>query len=611
MVIWHLSVLQKIGQMAVQFDKTTYKKIRISIGIFSLLIALWMGVRMWNLDFWGYRPLYFFGGIYIGISCLLAPWFSREKENLKYFLISSIGGILLYLGFPTVGFTPLMFIGFVPFLYIEQRLSAGDKTKKRSLFVYTYHGLLLWNILSTFWVANTSFIPSIFAFTLNALFMTVPFLLMHQMGKKVGTHLKMWAFIVFWMAFEWGHLRWEVSWPWLTLGNSFAANPIMIQWYEYTGFLGGSLWILITNVLFFQVLKKILAKEEMHPILLLKPFVLIMGMILWSFYIFATYQEGGERMEFGIVQPNYEPHYEKFLVPEDKQVDRFIELSNSIVSDSLDFLIYPETVFDCANVETLNSTNAIHRVRREVIDSFPNLQLISGLCTYYFFKSGELLTPAARVSGSGSRLKHYEIQNSAAAFSSTIETYPVHIKSRLVPGAEILPYKKLLFFLEPIVIKAGGSFHGLARRDERTVFTHGNFKTAPVICYESVYGEYVGQYIRKGANAIVIMTNDGWWDNTPGHIQHMHFARLRAIEHRRSIARSANTGISCFIDQRGKILKSTKYGEQTAITGKLNMNERITFYTKWGDYLGRISAFLSIAFLMALLSVRFRRLKGL
>lgn len=593
--------------MAVPSDKKTIRNIRLSSGILLFLLSVWMGFSMWNLDFWGYRPLFFFGGLYGGISCFLAPYFSKEKENMQYFLVSTLGAFLLYLGFPTISWTALMFIGFVPFLYIEHRLSQSDKPRKRALFAYTYHGLLLWNILSTFWVANTSFIPSIFAFTLNALFMTVPFLLMHQVGKKMGTHLKLWAFIAFWLAFEWGHLRWEISWPWLTLGNSFASYPIMVQWYEYTGFLGGSLWVLVVNVLFFLVLKKILAKEKLHPVALLKPFGLIMGMIIWSFFIFASYQERGEAMNFGIVQPNYEPHFEKFMIPEDDQVDRFINLSNEIASDSLDFLIYPETVFDCADVERLNETRPIRRIRREVLDSFPDIQLISGLCTYYFFKEGEKLTPAARTSGSDSRIRHYEIQNSAAAFTAGSGNYPVHIKSRLVPGAEILPYKHLLFFLEPIVKKAGGSFHGLARRKERTVFPHKGFNTAPVICYESVYGEYVGQYVRKGANAIVIMTNDGWWDDTPGHVQHMHYASLRAIEHRRSIARSANTGISCFIDQRGKISQPTNYGEEAAITGTLHMNEEITFYTKWGDYPGRFAAFLSCAFLFALISVRFRK----
>src|SRR5574343_444659 len=74
-----------------------------------------------------------------------------------------------------------------------------------------------------------------------------------------------------------------------------------------------------------------------------------------------------------------------------------------------------------------------------------------------------------------------------------------------------------------------------------------NLKLAPAVCYESVYGDFMAKYIRSGAEVICIITNDGWWGNTPGHRQHLAYAKLRAIETRKQIIRSANTGISCFV----------------------------------------------------------------
>ena len=94
------------------------------------------------------------------------------------------------------------------------------------------------------------------------------------------------------------------------------------------------------------------------------------------------------------------------------------------------------------------------------------------------------------------------------------------------------------------------------------------------------------------------MTNDGWWDKTAGHKQHLHFARLRAVETRRDVARSANTGISAFIDQKGKILRRSMYGEEASLKQSIRLNSEITFYSKWGDMIARISIFLSILFLL-------------
>jgi apolipoprotein N-acyltransferase len=117
--------------------------------------------------------------------------------------------------------------------------------------------------------------------------------------------------------------------------------------------------------------------------------------------------------------------------------------------------------------------------------------------------------------------------------------------------------------------------------------------------------------VKNGAELLFIMTNDGWWEDTPGHRQHFIYAKLRAIECRRSIARSANTGISCFINQRGDVIQQTAYWEEDAIQNTINKNDRITFYVKYGDILGRIaywtSALLLLILIVAMLKKRFTK----
>jgi apolipoprotein N-acyltransferase len=192
----------------------------------------------------------------------------------------------------------------------------------------------------------------------------------------------------------------------------------------------------------------------------------------------------------------------------------------------------------------------------------------------------------------------WEAYNAAIALQDGIDSIPVYFKSKLVPGPEILPYRRFLFFLQPLVDYLDGTVEGLGTQTDRVVFAGKRGSVAPVICYESIFGDFHTGYIRRGGEATFIMTNDGWWDQTAGHRQHLHYASLRAIETRRSIARSANTGISCFINQRGDILQPTPYGAPAAIRDTVLLNDDITFYAKWGDLTARLALFTTLLLLV-------------
>jgi apolipoprotein N-acyltransferase len=168
----------------------------------------------------------------------------------------------------------------------------------------------------------------------------------------------------------------------------------------------------------------------------------------------------------------------------------------------------------------------------------------------------------------------------------------------LVPGVETLPW--FLKFLSSWFKKFGGTGAGYAKQDTRTIQpAKGGYNIAPAICYESIYGEYMSKYVRNGANLICIITNDGWWKKTPGHKQHLHYARLRAIETRTWVARSANTGISCFIDPRGKVIDPQPYNKAAVI--KLNVPSfpsSKTFYVRYGDLLSLLMSIASVVLIV-------------
>jgi apolipoprotein N-acyltransferase len=206
----------------------------------------------------------------------------------------------------------------------------------------------------------------------------------------------------------------------------------------------------------------------------------------------------------------------------------------------------------------------------------------------------------------------YDVFNAAVNIENSAEVQFYH-KSKLVPGVETMPFGNALLFLKPIFEKLGGATGYYGTQDEPGVFySQSGIGAAPVICYESIFGEWVTQSVHKGAQFIAVITNDGWWENTSGKDQHLDYAKLRAIETRRWVCHSANTGISAFINQRGDVVQQTKWWTKTAIKQDINLNSDLTFYVLHGDYLPRTGSLIAIVgiFWILIAKVRMSRTKS-
>lgn len=556
-------------------------------------VSVYTGLKMSELRFWGDLPLPFALASWFGILLLMA-WKWPLPEESKYALVlSSLGG--LFLGKAFVYFSPLLFLGFAALLLSKSYIGRDSRSYYKWQWLLAFNCFMIWNITATYWVANAALMPGLVAFFLNSLFMTVPWLLSLKLEqyKKV---LFIPSLICFWLSFEMLHLHWEISWPWLNLGNGFAFYPKWIQWYEYTGAFGGTLWILVVNsLIYFAIISK--NRRMIYGLCVLVLFGLP---VYLSMEIYKKVKLEGNPVEVGIVQPNYEPHYEKFQVDPNLQMIKFEKLSRAALSPNTRYLIWPETSFEYIDLNDFQTDWRALRMR-QMASFYPNLCLVSGLGTIRSFKAGEKLTEAARPNLRGNYPRFYEIQNSAVQFCSDNQEVPVYLKSKLVPGVETFPYRKILPFLKPVIDDLGGSIYGLGKQSNRTIFQQNQLKIAPVICYESIYGNYVGDYIRKGAQAIFIMTNDGWWDNTPGYKQHLMIGALRSIEYRRPIARSANTGISCFINARGDIIDPSTYGTDASLRRTIHFSDQSSFYLQYGDYIAKFALFISFGLLLYLI----------
>ncbi len=525
---------------------------------------------------------------------------------------SLLSGILLFLGWPARGFAPLLFIALVPLLYVED-LYFRERPEKsgRRVFLFSYITFLTFNLLTTWWVKYASFFGAVAAITCNALFMAIVFLLFHFTRKKLrGMHggLGYIALVCYWITFEYLHMDWDLSWPWLTLGNGFAGWPLMVQWYEFMGALGGTAWIWKVNVLIYLYAFSRLTKSA--PLVRRIPLLIVIGIgvpVAYSVIRYYTYEEKPDPVNIAIVQPNIDPYNEKFSgMSSEDQLQRILTLAARVTDSTTNYIVAPETALpDGIWEEELESHAHIERLKK-FQETFPNATWVIGLASNRFYPDSNLRTATAR--------KFTRAEGYYDSYNTAMQLEPegkisLHHKSKLVPGVEKMPFPAIFKHLENFAIDLGGTSGSLGMQDKPVVFTRNNSKPviAPVICYESIYGDYLSHDIRLGASLIFIITNDGWWSDTPGYRQHLAYGTLRAIEFRRSIARSANTGISCFINQRGDILQPTTWWTPDAIKGTLNSNDSLTLYACTGDIIGKICIAFSLAFISLLVFLRWKR----
>jgi len=179
------------------------------------------------------------------------------KPRINKLFLSLLSGVLLWLSWYPHGFTFIIFFAFVPLFLLSDKLLE----KQRGLVFWqgiwaSFPTFLIWNVGVTWWIWNSTPTGSVAAIVLNAFFMSCVFGAWHWLKKLHFTKVMIsLAFIAFWCSWEFLHLNWQINWPWLNLGNIFAANPKMVQWYEYTGTFGGTIWVLAVNFLvysFFQ-----------------------------------------------------------------------------------------------------------------------------------------------------------------------------------------------------------------------------------------------------------------------------------------------------------------------------------------------------------------------
>ena len=518
--------------------------------------------------------------------------------------------VLLWLAWPPIPYTSvLLFVAFVPLLIAVEQVIRGDyKNKGRKIFGLAFLTGVIWNTASIYWVYNSmnavlnafaSLMIALIPFTLAPLLMALAFRGYYQMRKRNNILLSFMGLISFWIAYEFLHQSWELAFPWMTLGNGFANFHQLIQWYSVTGVYGGTVWIWIANVLIFlwywQKREKIQVYRQSVLLGIIAAWIVLPAGI--SILQYQSYEEHVNPSEIVTVQPNIDPYGKWGSITPEQQLKTLTDLSQKVAKLNTEFFIWPETAISGSNginEEEFRDYPQYYKLL-EFLEPYHNGNILSGIESYVIYNDQR--TSTAREVGN----MFYDSFNAAVLVDGSSKLQFYH-KSKLVPGVEKLPFGEALAMMKPLFQHFGGTTGGYGSQDEASVFySASGIGAAPVICYESIWGNYVASYIRKGAQFIAVITNDGWWGNTSGKDQHLMYAKLRAIENRRWVVRSANTGISAFINQKGDIVQKSSWWVPTALSQEINLNENLTFYTKYSDlivYLSFVTSLLSIGLIV-------------
>lgn len=516
--------------------------------------------------------------------------------NTKW-ILTLTAGLLLGLSFPPF---PFPFLTFPAFLCLFRLIDLSSSAREAAFRAYP--GFLLWNIIATYWLMLATLAGGIAAILANAAVMTIPVMLQYKFQRS---SLPSWLIALLqtaaWLSFEYLHHHWDLAWPWLTAANAWSNVPVLLQYISITGFWGASFWIIFTAALAYQAIQRSDRRLAAAAGSCLVLFPLFSLGIYWG----SSPSPAQTSQEVIVTQPNFDSYQPYGGYPNASRATRhLLQLSDSLRSPDTELIVWPENAIqsDLSNRETFGRrTGQTRQVLQKKARQW-NTAVIAG-ATYFEFYSPEQ-APA---------LPYYTADNrpflpfNAAVKFAPGEPVEVYRKHNLVPIVERVPYVHFLAAIDIFDWVNWNRIQKYGKGQQANAFSVGQTKTPALICYDSVYPSWIRKFVQQGAGYLTVITNDGWWGNTSGHLQHFAYARLRAIEFDRWVVRSANNGISGIIAPDGSIKKWVPYKATTAFRYSVPVLTSQTVYARFGDWLPRILMVLLAGGILYLVFVRTRK----
>ncbi len=494
----------------------------------------------------------------------------------RFYLLVFLAGFGLILSFPPFPTGLLSTISLIPVLIISEQYS-GKKA-----FWGGYAAGLLWSSGTLYWIGWATIPGLIGTLLINSLYFALFTWLQSILFKRFPKHGFM-AAPFLWVAIELLASTGDTGFPWNLLGHTLTSIPELIQYASVTGVFGVSFVIVWINVLIFKALQVSLkVKKAMYYsiacLLLLIPF--IQGHVLLSRP--APHEKP---FRIALIQGNLDPY--RRWTPDfvDSSFQVYEHAAMALNTDSIDLMIWPESASPCYIKHRYSCQKRLKQLVRE--------------------SQVPLLTGAPDFEWGGTDNKQLSVYNSAFLVEPNQYQMNKYNKTKLVPFSERIPYiggiRPVYNALKKLIIDIGDFTPG----DSIVVFSPVSVKPSHAfacgICFDSVFPFLMKKFVKRGAQFLVIITNDGWFGRTSGPYQHASIAVMRAIENRRWVARCANTGISTFIDPYGRKQEQTAIYEKATLVGSVYPLTETTIFTHYGEWFARIILLVNgLVFLNAL-----------
>lgn len=504
------------------------------------------------------------------------------SKKIAVFLPSLISGILVILSFPTFNLYLIAWIAFIPLLW-----SLWYKTPKQAFasgFVFGlvyFFGTLYWIYHSINHYGGVSFPASISLVLLLCFYLSLYPAIFGFLFSSLIKKTKLPALLVapvLWVVLEFIRSYAFSGFPWSSIGYSQYKFLSMIQIADITGIYGISFLVLAVNGALIDIflLKERIKNMPLFPLSYNVVGFVSLCLILLLSLGYGKWRLGQERpgndLRAAIVQGNIDQDKKWEPAFQQEVLDIYFSLSAEASLAGTDLIVWPETAVPFFfEYDTENSVK-VTRFQKE-------------LGSDLLFGSVLLKDP---------KKDKTQLTNSAVLLDQEGKTSSRYDKIHLVPFGEYVPLKRVLFFIDKIVVGIGDYIPGNNYVQADT----GKGRFATVICYEIIFPGMVRKFYQKGGDFIVNITNDAWFGMTSGPYQHFSMGVFRAVENRKPLIRSANTGVSGYIDSNGRILSQTQLFKRQFLANIIKTDATKTFYTKYGDLFSYLCIVISVILLL-------------
>ncbi len=524
---------------------------------------------------------------------------------------AACSGILLGASFPPSPLGSLAFGALVPLLWVlAQPLEFSHVVQVGYIFGFCYHGVANWWVSSWQSEADPYLLIAGLALWLgHPLFFLLPLVGAWWVGQYRGRHWGIRVFPVFWGAFEWLHSLGEIGYPWLTVGYTQAENIRWIQVVDLAGIWGASFLVLWANVALFELLRawvhapspslwRWIRRREILQWVGLHLAAVGFPLIYGSIRLEQLRAVPAERvLRAVLVQPALNP-WAKWERDGLEQIGIQQRLSDSVLAFfAADVVIWNETAIP------VPVTLPEYRWLWEGLQAWVRnhgVALLSGFAELRLYQADA----APRLSRTlpWDSTQFYEAYNAAFLLAASGELAGVHRKIRLTPFAERFPYAEFFGTLTRwfewgvgISAWAKGAEQQLLRLPRR----QDTVSLGIAICIESIFSDFARRYAQQGCDVLVVISNDAWFDHTPGPAQHFALARVRALELRRPVLRCANSGITAAVLPTGEVLAQLPQYISAALPVVLPLGHSGSLYQSIGDALPQALTAVSCLLLAA------------